>query len=310
VKWDIYIGAVLVLAIGIVALVYGNWIGHALIGITDLVLMIYVLATGAMLRGRIKKASGNIFDLHKRGGIYLGAFILGLFIYGLWLRLQHGEPILLSIHGKLGLIIVVIALLQVIPSLLLKNRAKYRRIHRILGYSLGLILIIDATWGLYEGVTSGTKSLVLLHSISGGLVVLTLAWIILEILYPTEKSLQRARVASYASAFLLTAGCWIAGGYNYLKDYGSQVKPVILAGPTPWVHEIIMEMKEHIFVFLPIIAFALSLTMYKLDRDAFLADVKSRRALLLIASLALFLVLLMFIMGAVISNTGNIEMET
>jgi hypothetical protein len=271
--------------------------------------MIYALATGAMLKGRIKRTSGNIFNIHRRGGIYFGAFILGSFIYGLWIKLQQGDPIIASIHGKLGLIILFIVVLQVIPSLVLKNRAKYRRLHKIMGYSLAPVIIIAASWGLYNGVVIGAKSLVLLHSISGGLAALALIWIILEMAYPLDKSLSRARIASYLAAFLLTAGCWVAGGYNYLKDYGAQVKPVILAGPNPWVHEIIMEMKEHIFVFLPIIAFALSLTISKLDRDAFLADVKSRRALLLIASLALFMVLLMFIMGAVISDTGNTGTE-
>jgi hypothetical protein len=294
--------------IGSIALIYGRWVGHALIAITGLVLMIYALATGGMLRGRIKRISGNIFNLHRRGGIYFGAFILGSFIYGLWLKLQHGESILASVHGKLGLIILVIVVLQVIPSLVLKNRARYRRLHKIMGYSLAPILIIDASWGLHNGVVTGTKSLVLLHSISGGLALLALIWILLEFLYPTDKSLARARIASYLTVFMLTAGCWIAGGYNYLKDYGSQVKPVILEGPDPWVHEIVMEMKEHIFLFLPIIAFALSLTISTLDRDAFLVDVKSRRALIAIASLAFFMVLLMFLMGAVISYTGNTEM--
>ncbi|WP_370574878.1 hypothetical protein [Methanomethylovorans sp.] len=306
---DIYTGIFLLLAIGSIALIYERWVGHALIAITSLMLMVYTLATGAILKGRIKRTSGNIFNVHRRGGIYFGAFILGSFIYGLWIRLQHGDPIIASVHGKLGLIILFIVVLQVIPSLVLKNRAKYRRLHKIMGYFLAPVLIIAASWGLHNGVVSGTKNLVLLHSISGGLALLALIWIILELLYPTDKSLARARIASYLTAFLLTAGCWIAGGYNYLKDYGSQVKPVILAGPDPWVHEIVMEMKEHIFVFLPIIAFALSLTISRFDRDAFLADVKSRRALLVITTLALFIVLLMFIMGAVISNTGNTGTE-
>lgn len=306
---DIYTGIFLLLAIGSIALIYERWVGHALIAIISLVLMIYTLATGAMLKGRIKRTSGNIFNSHRRGGIYFGAFILGSFIYGLWIKLQHGEFIIASIHGKLGLIILIIVVLQVIPSLVLKNRAKYRRLHKIMGYSLAPVLIIAASWGLYNGAVTGTKSLVLLHSISGGLAALALVWIILEMAYPMDKSLSRARIASYLAAFLLTAGCWVAGGYNYLKDYGSQVKPVILAGPDPWVHEILMEMKEHVFVFLPIIAFALSLTISKLDRDAFMVDVKSRRALLVITSLALFMVLLMFIMGAVISNTGNTGTE-
>ncbi len=249
------------MVIGGIALAYENWIGHALIAIISLLLMGYALTTGAMLKGRLKRKSGNIFKLHRKYGIYFGAFVLGSFIYGLWMRLQHGESILSSVHGKLGLIILLIVTLQIIPSLILKNRAKYRGLHRIIGYALAPILIVDAGWGLHNGVTGGTKSLVLLHSISGGLAALVLVWTIMEIQYSTDRSLARARVASYLSAFLITAGCWIVGGYNYLTAYGSQVRPVILAGPHPWAHEVVMEAKEHIFVFLPIIAFALSITL-------------------------------------------------
>ena len=300
----------MLLIISGIALAYENWIGHALIAIISLMLIIYVLTTGAILRGRIKRSSGNIFKLHKRGGIYFGAFILGLFIYGLWIRLQHGESILSSVHGKLGLIILLIVIFQVLPSLVLKNRAKYRGLHKIMGYTLAPILFIDTSWGLYNGVIAGTKSsLVLFHSVSGGLVALALVWVLLEVRYPIDRSLTRVRIASYLSTLLVTAGCWIGGGYNYLTSYGSQVKPVILAGPYPWAHEIVMEAKEHVFVFLPIIALALSITLSVLDREAFLGDAKYRRALTMIACLALFMVLLMFLMGAIISNTGKTGME-
>ncbi|AKB81951.1 hypothetical protein MSBR3_1373 [Methanosarcina barkeri 3] len=295
--------------IGGVAFVYENWIGHALIAIISLLLMVYALTTGATLRGRIKRGSGNAFKLHKKYGIYFGTFILGSFIYGLWIRLQHGESILLSVHGKLGLVILLLVVLQVIPSLILKSRARYRELHKTLGYALAPVLFIDASWGLYNGVISGTKNLVLLHSVSGGLASLVLVWIILELLYPKDRSLSRVRVASYLAVFFVTAGCWIAGGYNYLTSYSSQVKPIILEGPYPWAHEIIMEMKEHVFVFLPIIVLALSITLSILDKNNFLDDAKLRRALTMISFLALFMVLLMFLMGAIISNAGQIGTE-
>ena len=195
-----------------------------------------------------------------------------------------------SIHGKLGLIIFLIVIFQLIPSLVLKNRAWYRSLHKIMGYALAPILIIDACWGLHNGVIGGTKNLVLLHSISGGLSILFLVWIIMETLYPTDRSLARAKIASYLTAFLITAGCWIAGGYNYLTVYSSQVKPIILAGSHPWTHEVVMEAKEHIFIFLPIISFALTITLSSIDRDAFLGDAKLRRVLIMTACLALFMV--------------------
>ena len=209
--------------IGGIALAYENWIGHALIAIISLLLMVYALTTGAMLKGRIKRSSGNIFKLHKRGGIYFGTFILGSFIYGLWIKLQHGESILSSVHGKLGLVILLIVALQVLPSLILKNRARYRGLHKIMGYALAPILVIDASWGLYNGVIAGTKSLVLLHSISGGLAALVLVWIILEVRYPIDRSLARAQGGKLSGSILcnrrvldgrrlqLFNGLWLSG---------------------------------------------------------------------------------------------------
>lgn len=91
--------------------------------------------------------------------------------------------------------------------------------------------------------------------------------------------------------------------------YSSQVKPIIFAGPHLWTHEVVMEAKEHIFIFLPIIAFALAITLSSIDRDAFLGDAKFRRALTMTACLALFMVLLMFLMGAIISNAGHTGTE-
>ena len=85
-------------------------------------------------------------------------------------------------------------------------------------------------------------------------------------------------------------------------------RPIILAGPTPWAHLIVMEAKEHIFVFLPIIALALSLTLATMKYDL-LKNPKSRRALAMVASLALFLILVVFLMGAIISNAGKIGLE-
>lgn len=49
------------------------------------------------------------------------------------------------------------------------------------------------------------------------------------------------------SAFIAS---WIAGGYYYVVYYGTIVKPVIKSGVASWAHNIIMETKEHIFLFI------------------------------------------------------------
>lgn len=65
-------------------------------------------------------------------------------------------------------------------------------------------------------------------------------------------------------AFVGTAGfviSWLAGGYYYVQYYGSLVKPIIKSGLAPWAHTIVMETKEHIFLFIiPLAITALFLT--------------------------------------------------
>lgn len=58
------------------------------------------------------------------------------------------------------------------------------------------------------------------------------------------------------------AASWIAGGYYYVVYYGTLVRPVIKSGMAPWAHNIIMETKEHIFLFIiPVAVTVLLLTL-------------------------------------------------
>ena len=271
--------------------------------------MTYTQATGAMLKGRIKSKQANIFPLHKKAAIYYGTFILGTFLYGLLIEIKHEEPVLTSIHGRLGILLLLIVFFQIVPSVAAKDRTRIRRLHKILGYALAPLMFMEVSWGLYNGVISGSKNLVLIHSMSGGLTALALVWIILEILYPTKEGFVRTKIVSYSAAFLVVAGSWIIGGYNYLTNYGSQVKPIILSGREPWAHSIVMEVKEHIFIFLPIIIIALSMTLAIIDQDALLKDPNVKRAMAITVTLALLMILLMFLMGAIVSNAGNVGLE-
>jgi hypothetical protein len=60
---------------------------------------------------------------------------------------------------------------------------------------------------------------------------------------------KKGRIISAAVGVAALIASWIAGGYYYVVHYGTLVKPVIKAGVAPWVHNIIMETKEHIFLF-------------------------------------------------------------
>jgi len=284
------------------------WIGHGTIGITSLIIVASVVIAGATLKGRIKKITKtNILKQHKWLAISFGFFILGVFLYGLWMTTRFSRFIPTSIHGKIGLTIAVIMILQVIPSLLIKKRTKIRAIHRIFGYTLISLVILQVTWGIHIAVVSRVKSLILIHSIAGSIVAFALILIIVEMRHITEKGVLRAKRASYVVALFNIVGCWAVGGYDYLTTYSSQVKPIINAGVQPWAHQIIMEAKGDIFIFLPVISLVLAITLIAQSHDnTLMNDLKSRRSVITIASLFLFMVLLMFIMGAIVSNAGMI----
>lgn len=95
-------------------------------------------------------------------------------------------------------------------------------------------------------------------------------------------------------AFILS---WIAGGYYYVKYYGALVKPVIQKGLAPWAHNIIMETKEHIFLFIV----PLSVTIWLialLNRDQF--------EQLNIKRVSMFLIVLVAGLGLAIGAMGFI----
>lgn len=117
--------------------------------------MACTIATGAMLKGRIKRKQTNVFLLHKKAAIYFGTFVLGTLLYGLFLEIQHGEPVLTSTHGKLGILLLLIVIFQIIPSLVLRDRTMIRKLHMILGYSLAPLIILEASRGLYSSIFGG-----------------------------------------------------------------------------------------------------------------------------------------------------------
>ena len=101
-------------------------------------------------------------------------------------------------------------------------------------------------------------------------------------------------------AFVSFVLSWITGGYYYVTYYGKTVKPVILKGEFAWVHKVLMETKEHIFLFLPFLAFALFIATYfgKNIKD----DKKLSYAFLGLFLTMVSIALLVTIMGMVISG--------
>ncbi len=103
-----------------------------------------------------------------------------------------------------------------------------------------------------------------------------------------------------AAAFL---GSWIAGGYYYVVYYGTLVKPVIKSGVTPWVHNIIMETKEHIFLF--VIPIAVTILFITLLGEEDMERLKLRRVTLWLSGTVAALGLLIGAMGFMISAAAR-----
>ena len=103
-----------------------------------------------------------------------------------------------------------------------------------------------------------------------------------------------------AGAFLFS---WLAGGFYYVAYYGLLVKPIIKKGVAPWAHNIIMETKEHIFLFLiPLAMTILFITL--LDKET-AEQLKIRRLTMWLAGAAAGLGLLIGAMGFIISAAAR-----
>src|SRR3989338_1892171 len=82
---------------------------------------------------------------------------------------------------------------------------------------------------------------------------------------------QKSMIIIAAIGVAAFIASWLAGGYYYVVYYGTLVKPVIKSGVAPWVHNIVMETKEHIFLFvIPLAMTVLFITLLeKEDMDRF-----------------------------------------
>ena len=98
-------------------------------------------------------------------------------------------------------------------------------------------------------------------------------------------------------------GSWLAGGYYYVVYYGPLVKPVIKSGVAPWIHNIIMETKEHVFLF--VIPLAMTVFFITLLEREDMERLSLRLIALSLAGAVAVLGLLIGAMGFVISAAAR-----
>ncbi len=112
--------------------------------------MVGVILTGAGQKGRIQATRLRpIFRYHKMISTWFSLFVIGTFILGLLTTMEHGEPLLESPHGMIGLVLVLMAIVQLVPSLLIKKRARIQVLHMVIGYTIVPVFILQTILGLY-----------------------------------------------------------------------------------------------------------------------------------------------------------------
>jgi len=115
------------------------------------------------------------------------------------------------------------------------------------------------------------------HPIFGVLGVIMAVWVFVEALNADSANAGRIRSAAYAVAVLMVLA-WVLGGYWYVNFYGAD-RALILAGPFPWAHSLVMETKEHVFFITLVLALFLPIAA-----RANLAANKSARAMVLVTA--------------------------
>ena len=281
-----------------------HWLGHGLVSLMGLVSGGFVVVAGASIAGRLSRPGPGTYGEHRFQGILFGLLMGVSFGLGLVVTAMNGKPLFGSLHGWLGLAVAVLATFQVVSSLLVRNRRRLRPIHRLVGYGTALLLLLQAGLGLAMGVTGETNVLVTGHSTLGIAVLAAIIWVIVETSQRGQPRLERAGFAAWATVIGILLA-WLMGGYHYLTVYGQQLKPVILDGEWPWAHRIMMEAKEHLFLFLPVICGALALLLSTGDDGRPESREDVRRAALLTAWLALCMLTVMLVFGAFISMAAH-----
>jgi ABC-type Na+ efflux pump permease subunit len=146
-----------------------------------------------------------------------------------------------------------------------------------------------------------------LHAGLGELGAIAFIWIFVEMFNLDKKSLKRVKIAAVLGMVLILLS-WLSGGYYYVQYYGSDVKPIIKEGPQDWGHKIVTETKEHVFLFIPILAILTMFTIMKKDR-MLLKEKKNVKSLQLLSLAIFILAMLMAFMGYLISMSARTALE-
>ncbi len=148
-----------------------------------------------------------------------------------------------------------------------------------------------------------TSDVVLLaHAGFGVTGCLAALWVFLEALNAQPGNAARIRTAALVTAFSMAAA-WICGGYWYVHFYPPD-RALILQGPWPFAHNLVMETKEHLFLITGILAFLLPVVA----REKLHLNAAARKLVLSVAALIVITGLVVEGAGAVIEHGAKVAL--
>jgi len=144
--------------------------------------------------------------------------------------------------------------------------------------------------------------LLLLHPVTGGLATLAALWVFVDALNANKSSVTRIKYISLLCAVLIWLTFFL-GGYFYVLYYGVD-KAFIKAGPWAFGHNFFMEVKEHVFLMLLLLA-----TYLPIASSGYLPSNKPARKLVLwVSGLIVPTCLAMEGSGAIISVAAKVAL--
>lgn len=125
--------------------------------------------------------------------------------------------------------------------------------------------------------------LLLTHPVVGVFGIFSTLWLCVELLNVHRDNIIRIKWASLAVPFFMVL-TWITSGYWYVHYYAAD-KAIILKGPWPFAHKIIMETKEHVFFITLVLSLLLPFVVFTEKL------VTNKSARVLVYTIAIFIIL-------------------
>lgn len=147
----------------------------------------------------------------------------------------------------------------------------------------------------------------LLHGLLATLFLMAFSGSYAELLSLTENGLRRLKLGISLMAFSAWA-IFATGSYVYIfyrAPMPESARSRLLAGPTPWVHSLLMELKEFTGAYVPALAM-LALVLVFAWNQRLLAEARLRRVLAAVLLAAMLWTLLAFGLGAYITKVASV----